>query len=52
MEQFNIPVALFLFKRGEKSAVIIDQIAKIKPQKIYLIGDGARKKDEELAVHS
>ena len=52
MEQFNITVALFLFKRGVKSAVIIDQIAKIKPKKIYLIGDGARNKDEELAVHS
>lgn len=51
MAQFNVPIVLFLFKRGEKSAIIIDQIAKIKPRKIYLIGDGPRNKDEETVVH-
>jgi hypothetical protein len=39
-----------MFKRAEKTAMIIDQIAKIAPAKIYLIGDGPRNKEEEQAV--
>jgi hypothetical protein len=48
--KFNIPVAVFMFKRAEKTAMIIDQIAKVAPSKIYLIGDGPRNKEEEEAV--
>lgn len=48
--KFNIPVAVFMFKRAEKTAMIIDQIAKVAPSKIYLIGDGPRNKEEEDAV--
>lgn len=47
---FDIPVALFMFKRIEKTVLIIDQIARIKPQTIYLIADGARNKSEKKAV--
>lgn len=47
---FDIPIALFIFKRAEKTAMIIDQIAKIAPCKIYLIGDGPRNKEEEVEV--
>lgn len=50
MQEFNIPVAVFMFKRAEKTAMIIDQIAKVAPKKIYLIGDGPRNKEEEAAV--
>lgn len=50
MSCFNIPVAVFMFKRAEKTAMIIDQIAKIAPKKIYLIGDGPRYKSEESEV--
>jgi len=48
--QFDIPVAIFLFKRSEKAALIIDQLSKIAPQKIYLIGDGPRNETEQIAV--
>ena len=50
MKSYNIPIVLFIFKRAEKSAIIIDQIAKIQPQKIYLIADGPRNKEEESQV--
>ncbi len=50
--KFSIPVAVFMFKRAEKTAMIIDQIAKVAPSKIYLIGDGPRNKEEEDAVLS
>lgn len=46
MEQFDIAVALFIFKRGDKAAMIVDQISKIKPKRLFLIGDGARNEKE------
>ena len=46
---FNIPVVVFLFKRT-KVVQIIDQIAKIKPSKLYLLGDGPRTEDESKDV--
>lgn len=50
MKQFEIPVVIFFFKRADKTAMIIDQIAKVQPKKIYLISDGARNKAEKAAV--
>lgn len=52
MNSFNIPVAVFMFKRPEKTAMIIDQIAKVKPEKIYLIADGPRNDEEKEAVEA
>lgn len=48
-ERFNIPVAVFLFKRT-KVTHVIDQIAKIQPTKIYLLGDGPRTDEERSEV--
>lgn len=47
---FDIPVALFMFKRIEKTALIVDQIARVKPSKLYLIADGPRDDSEREAV--
>lgn len=47
MNKFNIPVAVYMFKRPQKTAMIIDQIAKVKPARLYLIADGPRN-DSEL----
>lgn len=52
MEQFDIPVALFIFKRSEKAVLIINQISKIAPKKLYLIGDGPRNETEKAEVES
>lgn len=46
MEQFNIAIGLFIFKRSDKASIIIDQISRIKPNRIYLIGDGPRNLQE------
>lgn len=46
---FDIPVVLFIFKR-EKAVEIIKQISKIKPTKLYLIGDGPRNEEEVSLV--
>lgn len=50
MEKFDIPVGLFLFKRSEKAVLILKQIERIAPKKIYLIGDGPRSDDEREEV--
>lgn len=48
-DNFNIPIAVFLFKRT-KVVQIIDQIAKVKPSKLYLLGDGPRTEAESKDV--
>lgn len=50
MKRFEIPIGIFIFKRGDKASQIIDQISQIKPLKIYLIGDGPRNEQENAAV--
>ncbi len=52
MKTFNIPVVLFMFKRVEKTVQIINQIARVKPRKIYLIADGPRNEDEIETVNN
>ena len=47
---FNIPIVLFIFKRKDSVFKIIDQISKVKPQKIYLISDGPRNSQEKNIV--
>lgn len=48
--QLNIPVALFMFKREEKTAEIVRRIGKARPSVLYLIADGARNEEEKKAV--
>lgn len=50
MSQFDIPVVVFFFKRAEKTAMIIDRIAKVRPKKLYLISDGPRNNSEAADV--
>lgn len=47
---FNIPVVLFIFKRKDTVYRIIERLAEIKPQKIYLISDGPRSEEEKKIV--
>lgn len=49
-ESFDIPVVLFFFKRVEKTVQIIDQIGKVKPEKLFLISDGPRNEEEAKLV--
>lgn len=47
---FDIPIVVFIFKRVDKSALIIQRLSEIAPQKIYIIADGARNVEEEALV--
>lgn len=47
MEQFNIPVVLFLFKRIDKPLEVIKQISRVAPAKLYLLADGGRTEEEK-----
>lgn len=51
MNQFDIPVAIFMFKRKDTLLKIIDVLSKVKPEKLYLISDEGRniKEKEEVA---
>ena len=48
--QFTIPIAIFTFKRIEKTLEVLDRIAQVKPIKIYIISDNGRNDDEIKAV--
>lgn len=48
MEQFDIPVCLFLFQRKDTVLRIIERIAQVQPRKMYLMSDQGRN-DEECA---
>lgn len=47
---FDIPVAIFIFKRLDTLERIFDRLAEIRPSKLYLIADQGRDETERLAV--
>jgi len=49
-EPFDIPVALFLFKRSSTLKRIFAVLAQVRPSKLYLVADAARHDDEQAAV--
>lgn len=49
MENFEIPIVLFIFKR-KKAIKIIQRIKEINPKRVYLLGDQGRNAEEKLQV--
>lgn len=47
---FDIPVALFIFKRAEKSVQIVEAISKAAPERIYIVSDAGRNEEEKAEV--
>jgi len=47
--EMDIPIAIFIFKRVDKTKRIINRIAEVKPKKIYIISDGPRN-DYEIEI--
>lgn len=47
---FDIPIALFIFKRTEKSVQIMQAISKAGPQKLYIVSDAGRNPEEQTMV--
>lgn len=45
--KFDIPIVLLIFKRKDKIKRIMERIAEVKPEKIYILADGPRNKDEK-----
>ena len=39
---FDVPILLIVFNRPDKTKKILDEISKIKPQKLYIASDGPR----------
>jgi hypothetical protein len=49
-DKFNVPIAIFLFKRSESVLKILKVLDKIKPSKLYLISDHGRSDLEKKQV--
>ncbi len=52
MEHFDIPIVLIIFKRYDTVLRIIDRIREVKPQKMYILGDGGRNPEEIARVNN
>ncbi|MNO40570.1 hypothetical protein D3C76_307230 [compost metagenome] len=50
MDRFEVPVALFLFKRIDKPLEIMKQLARVAPSRLYLLSDGGRSEEERRQV--
>ena len=50
MEQFDIPVCLFMFQRKDTILRIIERISHVKPRKMYLMCDQGRSEEEKARV--
>lgn len=50
MEQFGIPVVIFFFKRTEKTLMVLNKVAQMRPKKLYLISDGPRNDAEKAEI--
>lgn len=50
--QTSTPVVLFLFRRPSETKVLLESLSKVKPSKLYVVMDAARKgnSDEALLV--
>ena len=46
MDQFDIPVALFIFKR-DKAVEIVKRLSQVRPKKLYLLADQGRNDEEK-----
>ncbi|MHB1017745.1 MAG: glycosyltransferase family 2 protein [Coriobacteriia bacterium] len=49
-EPFDVPVALFLFRRSATVLRILEVLSVVQPRTLYLIGDGPRTQAEEHEV--
>lgn len=50
MNQFDIPVVLFIFKR-DKAVDIVKRIAQVQPKKLYILADEGRNEEEKKLAH-
>ncbi|WP_161978995.1 glycosyltransferase family 2 protein [Streptococcus sp. S784/96/1] len=46
MKLFDVPIVLFVFKRIDTLARILDSIQNINPSKLYILSDGGRNEEE------
>ena len=49
-QYFDIPVALFIFRRTETVIRIIKVLEEVKPLRLYLIADGPRNEEEKKEI--
>ena len=51
MEQFDIPVVLFCFKRVDTTKRVIEAIRRVHPRKMYILADqGRTAQEKEMAA--
>lgn len=52
MKKLNVPILLIIYNRASTTAQVIDSLARVKPTKIYCIGDGARSELDQDQVRA
>jgi len=49
-KKFDVPILFIIFRRKDTALQVIDAIAKVKPEKLYISQDGPRNKKEKKDV--
>lgn len=50
MTDFNIPILLLTYNRPELLERVFEQVAKIRPEKIYVVSDGPKNDEDALNI--
>ena len=50
MTDFNIPILLLTYNRPELLERVFEQVAKIRPEKIYVVCDGPKNDEDALKI--
>ena len=50
MTDFNIPILLLTYNRPELLERVFEQVAKIRPEKIYVVSDGPKNDEDALKI--
>jgi hypothetical protein len=49
---FDVPILFIIFRRRDTALKVLEQIGKVRPEKLYISQDGPRNPDEALEVKS
>lgn len=48
---YNVPILVILFNRPDFCKQLFEKLAELKPSKLYVIADGPRDHDDEVAIN-
>ncbi len=51
IEQYTVPILLLIYKKPETTKQVFERIRQIRPNHLYIVGDGAKNEKEKAEVN-